>query len=58
MKMLKNILVLFLCLGTSQLIAQISLGVKGGHTIAWPDYGDIQLPEDADTKVSGFNASL
>lgn len=58
MKTLRNVLFIIFCLGTTPLMAQISIGVKGGHTTAWPDYGDIQLPENADTKVKGYNVSL
>ncbi|MEM9917494.1 MAG: outer membrane beta-barrel protein [Bacteroidota bacterium] len=41
-----------------QLNAQMSLGVKGGYTKAWEDYGDVELPEDAEIHVEGFNVSL
>jgi len=41
-----------------QLSAQSSFGFKGGYTDAWPDYGDVELPENAETHVKGFNFSI
>ena len=36
---------------------QITFGVKGGYTNSWPGYGDIELPADAQTHISGHNLS-
>lgn len=41
-----------------QLNAQHSIGIKGGYTDAWPAYGDLLLPDNAETHVSGFNISV
>ncbi len=52
---------ILLCLSlllVDTLSAQTTLGVKAGYTNAWPEYGDIQLPENAQTSVNGFNVSL
>ena len=38
--------------------SQIELGIKGGYTNAWPDYGDLVLPEGAGTSINGFNISV
>ncbi len=40
--------------------AQFSIGVKGGYTRAWEDYGEnrVLLPEDAKIHVHRFNLSL
>ncbi|MEL6865682.1 MAG: outer membrane beta-barrel protein [Bacteroidota bacterium] len=38
-------------------IAQFSFGVEGGFTRAWEDYGDVDLPEDAEIHIDGFNIS-
>ena len=38
--------------------AQFSLGLKGGATKAWQNYGEVELPEDAVTHVWGYNISL
>jgi len=35
--------------------AQLSLGIKGGATRAWQDYGPISVPDGAETHVRGFN---
>jgi len=40
------------------LYSQNSVGFKGGFTYAWPEYGSIELPEDADTHIEGFNFSI
>ena len=50
--------VFFFCLFAVAVQAQVSVGVKGGFTRAWQDYGDVQLPEDAETDIAGYNVSL
>lgn len=35
--------------------AQSTIGVKLGYTNAWPEYGDIELPADANTHIDGYN---
>jgi len=57
MKNLKNLMVLLCCFFTIHASAQFSFGVKGGYTKAWEEYGDIGLPEDAETDISGYNIS-
>ena len=37
--------------------AQQTIGIKGGYTRAWEDYGSITLPDDAEIHISGFNVS-
>lgn len=37
---------------------QIAIGVKGGYTNSWPGYGDVELPNDAQTHISGNNLSI
>lgn len=56
-----NFVFLLLCsLITFQTQAQITIGVKGGYTKAWENYGDARdlLPEDAEIDIDGFNVSL
>lgn len=40
-----------------QVFSQQSFGIKGGYTEAWEDYGDVFLPPNADTHISGFHIS-
>jgi len=37
--------------------AQISIAAHAGYTLAWEDYGDIILPEDAVIHIHGFHAA-
>ncbi len=57
MKVLKCFLLFTLCLSFQQLHAQFSLGLKGGYINAWQDYGDVELPENAQIDVNGINIS-
>ena len=57
MKISKYLFLLLSFLFAYQLQAQFSLGIKGGYTNAWAEYGDIGLPEDAKIDVDGFNLS-
>ena len=43
---------------SANLEAQISIGVKGGYSNAWEDYGDVELPEDAQIDVKGYYVSI
>jgi hypothetical protein len=52
-----NILILLACLLSVPLAAQFSVGLKGGFTRAWEDYGDASVPEDAIIHVNGFHLS-
>ena len=57
---MKNKLSLFLLifgLGL-QAQAQLSLGIKGGYTRAWEDYGDVALPPNAPIEINGANVTL
>ena len=58
MKTLQALIIVAVFLTANQLSAQFTVGIKGGYTVAWPDYGDVVLPEDAETQVNGLNASL
>jgi len=50
---------LLICLFLStNLEAQISIGVKGGYSNAWEDYGDVELPDDAQIDVNGYYFSI
>jgi hypothetical protein len=57
MKASKHLLLLFSFLLAAQLHAQLSLGIQGGYTDAWQAYGDVDLPEDAQTHISGYHIS-
>ncbi len=58
MKNLKSVLFL-VCLFTSgALSAQFSIGLQGGFTKAWEEYGDVGLPDDAEIDISGLNISI
>ncbi|MEL6865683.1 MAG: outer membrane beta-barrel protein [Bacteroidota bacterium] len=37
--------------------AQLTFGVEGGYTRAWEDYGDIDLPNNAEIHIHSFNVS-
>jgi len=37
--------------------AQLTIGVKGGGNIAWEEYGDIGLPDDADITIERFQVA-
>lgn len=37
--------------------AQLSFGVEGGYTKSKQHYGELELPENANTSVNGFNVS-
>lgn len=55
--MLLSCLIFFLFCST-QLKAQLTIGIKGGYSNAWEDYGDVNLPDDAEIDVKGFYISL
>jgi|GEM_PF-881667 len=54
---MKTTLTFILCFCCYGLFGQFSFGVKGGYTRAWEDYGSIELPEDAEIHINGFNIS-
>ena len=58
MKLLQALIIATLLFAVNQASAQYTVGIKGGYTVAWPDYGDVQLPENAETQVNGLNGSL
>lgn len=39
-------------------ICQLEFGLKSGYANSWPGYGDIELPQNAETHVNGFNVSF
>ncbi len=57
MKNIKNLFVLICLLIATQVSAQFTVGIKGGYTNAWEQYGDVDLPDDAEIDISGFNIS-
>ena len=46
---------LLLSLGSQ---CQISLGIKGGYSKVWEDYGDIEIPDGAIIHLNRFNIAL
>ena len=54
MKTIYTLLLICCSLGA---FAQHTIGLKGGYTRAWEDYGSITLPDDAEIHISGFNVS-
>lgn len=38
--------------------AQISVGASAGYTRAWQNYGDVVLPDGAETHIHGFNSEV
>ncbi len=42
----------------AQVSAQSAIGIRSGIVNTWPDYGDVQLPEDAKTNVRAYNVAL
>lgn len=57
MKVSRYSLVIIICLFFSPLEAQYVLGVKGGITKAWEEYGNVDLPDDANITVTGLQLS-
>lgn len=58
MKTLKYILAIFFLISLTQVQAQFTLGIKGGYTMAWQDYGpNVPLPDGAETDVSRMNVA-
>lgn len=50
-------LVIIICLFFSPLEAQYVLGLKSGMTKAWEEYGNVDLPADANISVRGLQLS-
>ena len=57
MKLFQYFLVASFCLIAFPSFAQFSLGIKGGFGEAHEDYGDVDLPEDADIDIASFNVA-
>lgn len=57
MKSLKILLLAILSFSFIQTQAQIRIGLKGGVTRAWQDYGPVALPDNAETHVMGMNVT-
>ena len=49
---------LFVILIQTISFSQISIGAKAGYTTSWPDYGEIELPADAQTDINGYNINV
>ena len=58
MKTFKYFLFFVLSCTAIDLTAQVNIGAKGGYTKAWEDYGDVNLPENAEIDIAGFNMSV
>lgn len=43
---------------STEAVAQLSVGVKSGYVRAWQDYGDVILPEWAQTHIHSYQASV
>ncbi len=43
---------------STKVSCQYSIGIKGGYTTAWQEYGDVDLPEDAQINIQSFNAAF
>ncbi|MGK0317767.1 MAG: hypothetical protein ACI86M_004013 [Saprospiraceae bacterium] len=56
----RNIILTTLFVISIQMIcfSQFFIGAKAGYTSSWPDYGDIELPEDAQTDINGYNINV
>lgn len=55
MKTIQYFLSIILLCSIAPLHAQLSLGLKGGATRAWQDYGPVSVPDGAEVHVRGFN---
>ena len=49
---------IFCLFNSTQLDAQITIGIKGGYSNAWEEYGDVGLPDDAQIDVKGYHVSV
>jgi len=57
MKIQRMLMLVSFCWISIQLNAQISIGLKAGYVKAWEEYGDVELPDDAQIHVGGFQIS-
>lgn len=48
---------LFFCISYLHTNAQLRIGIQGGLSNAWEEYGDVGLPDDAEIDIRGFNIS-
>lgn len=58
MKIIAIPFILFLLLFTFDGLAQFSFGIQAGYTNAWEEYGEVELPENAEIDIDSYNASL
>jgi hypothetical protein len=55
---MRYLLICLLCAGCIQaVLAQYSVGLQGGYTRAWEEYGDADIPENAKIHIHGFHIS-
>ena len=54
---MKAIIITMALFLVSGLNAQVTVGLKSGYTRAWQNYGDVVLPDDAETHVHAYNVS-
>lgn len=54
----KHILLFAIIFLSFSSFAQYSVGIKSGYVRAWEEYGDVDLPDDAEIDVGGLNISL
>ena len=47
------LLFMICCCCFQQLHAQLTIGIKGGLVTAWENYGDANIPDDADITITG-----
>ena len=58
MKMIKNLLILFSVSLFIQSQAQLSIGAKGGYSNSWEQYGNVELPQGANTDIDTYNVAI
>lgn len=58
MKNLKLITLLLSLLFIQESTAQLTIGIKGGYSRAWQNYGDVIVPEGARIHIDGFHGNL
>ncbi|MDA9773816.1 PorT family protein [Saprospiraceae bacterium] len=59
MNNLKSLVLVTICsLFAISANSQWSYGLKAGYTNAWEDYGEVELPENAEIDIHGFNIAV
>ncbi|GLR18386.1 outer membrane beta-barrel protein [Portibacter lacus] len=58
MKHKLGFLIIISILSIQAIHSQLSIGFKGGYTNSFQEYGDVDLPQDAEIDVEGFNIGM